>query len=184
MALPTAKYRKMIEEKANQFMLPLWMYNGDIWPGSVWFEGLVMQESAGDPNARRYEKHQDKESPTDPDSPQVDDGEVEDDASYGLCQIMGTTAKGLLKLDPKVPMTMTFLYEPNLNLQLAAQLLHKLLLDVGLDVARALCRYNGGHSGDKIMPNGLYRRQEYVDLVVKRTKMVDEDIKQWRKQGI
>jgi hypothetical protein len=181
MALPTAKYRGLIEQKTLQQQLPLWMYQGEVWPAYVWFEGLVLQESSGDPNARRYEKHQDK--PGDPDTPGVDDGSMEDDASYGLCQIMGTTAKWLLKLNPQKPMSMVWLYDPDINLMLGARLLAKLLPDVGMDVARALCRYNGGGTGDKII-NGVYRRQEYVDLVAKRTRQVDQDIKNWTREGV
>jgi len=53
---------------------------------------VIEIESSDDANARRYEKHLDK---NDSDTPGVDDGNKEDDASYGPMQILGATARTL-----------------------------------------------------------------------------------------
>src|SRR6185503_15163266 len=103
MSVPTARWRAAIEGMVPTAGLPDWHYRGQVFPAAVWFEGLVYQESTGEPRARRYEPHQDRatrrDAPADPDVADVDDGELEDDASYGLCQIMGYTARALVGVD-------------------------------------------------------------------------------------
>ena len=43
------------------------------------------------------------------------------------------------------------------------------------DVARALARYNGGPTGERIGEDGKMRRQEYVDKVLVNARRVAED---------
>jgi hypothetical protein len=58
-----------------------------------WLAGFVLTESSGRPDAKRYEPHQDRarrrDAAADPDTPDRDDGQLEDDASHGLKQVIG-----------------------------------------------------------------------------------------------
>ena len=89
----TRTYRPLIDACALQVGLPPW---GDLRSGE-WLEGLILQESGGNPKARRYEPHQDRagrpDAPSDGDQPGIDDGQLEDDASYGLMQVMGSNVR-------------------------------------------------------------------------------------------
>jgi hypothetical protein len=184
--------------------LPSWSYRGQLYAAAAWFEGLVYQESVGEPRARRYEPHQDRASrmdaPADPDVCDHDDGELEDDASYGLCQIMGYTARSLVGVDKVTlhggklavtdtgaypPMRFGWLFRPLTNLSFGLRLLHEELqavqrdvgrtvLSPGDEIARALCRYNGGPTGDNLVDGDL-RLRAYADRVAARAALVRAD---------
>lgn len=173
LSLPTSRYRALIDAAAGVAGLPYWETpQAPLGPG-VWLEGLVLTESSGNPKARRYEKHQDtpgrKDSASDADSPLVDDGDLEDDASYGLAQVMGTNVRRLVGVAPGVPMRFGFVFLPMMGLALGLRVLAEDLAAVQGDVPRALCRYNGGPTGTSLVPGPggqlVYRRQEYVDKV-------------------
>jgi hypothetical protein len=169
--------------------LPIWSYRGEAFKAREWFEGLVLQESSGNPLARRYEPHQDRanrrDAPSDPDTHDRDDGELEDDASYGLCQVMGYNARALCGVRPGTPMRFGFLFLPLINLSLGLRILLSELAAVrqeavnqrvapGQDVERALCRYNGGPTGDDPVDGDL-RLRAYVEHVVRRAAQVRAD---------
>lgn len=207
MSVPTLRWRAAIEGMVPTAGLPDWVYRGQAFPAPVWFEGLVFQESSGEPRARRYEPHQDRvsrrDAPADPDVADMDDGELEDDASYGLCQIMGYTARSLLGIDTCrmhggrlvptspvqggvwPPMRFGWLFRPLTNLSLGIRLLHEELrvvkaevargiIDPGQDIERALCRYNGGPTGDDLTGGDL-RLRAYVDRIAVRAAAVLAD---------
>jgi len=169
-------------------VLPAWTYRGKAYPAPVWFEGLVFQESLGNPRSRRYESHQDRkdrrDAPQDPDTPDHDDGDLEDDASYGLCQVMGYNARRLAAVELGAGGRMGFgwLFLPLGNLSLGLRMIFGELravatevsagkIPAGDDVARALARYNGGPTGDDIV-DGDFRLRAYVDRVAGRAAAV------------
>lgn len=121
-------------------------------------EAIVWTESSGNPRARRYEPHQDRNP--DADTAGVDDGITEDDASYGLGQIMGYTARrlGFKNKD------FSALYDERLSITFLCKLLHLELKAVGGDLKCALARYNGGPRGNP-RKDGTLRNQAYVDKV-------------------
>jgi hypothetical protein len=103
-ALPDLRW--LIDAKAAFVGLPTWRsqrYKIRILPGEL-LEAIILTESGGNARARRYEEHQDRASrrdaPQDPDTPDVDDGELEDDASYGLMQVMGYNIRHLVGVGP------------------------------------------------------------------------------------
>lgn len=187
--IATTRFRQLIDAAAAQVRLPGWTYRGRIYTGGEWFEGLVLGESAGDPMARRYELHQDrasrKDAPSDADHSDRDDGLLEDDASYGLCQVMGYNARGLVGVNPGTPMTFGWLFLPMINIAMGLRILSGELQEVGLDIARgkasqhqqverALARYNGGSTGDDPV-GGDIRLRAYVDRVAAHATLVQRD---------
>lgn len=160
MSLPTKPLRALIRAAAEVASLPYW---GDLAPGT-WLEGMVMTESSGNPRAMRYEPHLDKVG--DGDAPGFDDGTREDDRSFGLLQVLGLNIRHRWGVAPGVPMDFTAALDPLFGLAVGVAHLRDELRATGDDVPRALCRYNGGPTGDRILtPGGPMRRQEYVDKV-------------------
>lgn len=147
---------------------------------SEWLEGLILAESAGNPKARRYEPHQDtgvrKVRELDPDSPDIDDGLLEDDASYGLMQVMGYNVRQLCGVAKGTPMNFGFLYLPITNLSFGLRILTAELQATRGDVSRALARYNGGPTGETLQPNGKMRLEAYVRRVYEHTREVSDDM--------
>lgn len=141
-----------------------------------------MQESSGNPRARRYEPHHDVagrgDAATDGDLADKDNGDMEDDASYGLMQILGQNVRVLCGVPPGVPMDFSMTYEPLFGLAFGLKMLTIELAATGGNVDRALARYNGGPSGERLVPgpNGMVlRRQEYVDGVARWIERVHKD---------
>jgi hypothetical protein len=197
------KLRGLIDAAAAFVGLPVWHYRGIEYGPGEWLEGQVLTESAGNPRARRYEPHQDREqraalhparefdvrlafhgSP-DPDTPGVDDGDLEDDASYGLMQVMGYNIRRLVGAPAGTPLSFGFAYRPILNLSLglsvllgelnAARQQHPTETE-SQHVERALARYNGGPTGDApIAPHGDLRLRAYVDRVARFAELVQQD---------
>jgi hypothetical protein len=166
--------RPLIRAAADHAGLPSW---GDA-AARVWLEALVMTESSGNAKARRYEPHQDRpgraDAATDADRPGTDDGLLEDDASYGLCQVMGYNLRRYLGLAPGTTMHYGFAYRPALNIDAGIWVLQGDIAALRREgmahgehelVARALARYNGGPTGDDRGPTGAMRVQPYVDKV-------------------
>lgn len=153
----------------------------DAWPAvinrNVWLEALIRQESGLRPRARRYERRLNKPDPRDGDVPEHDDGPLEDDASYGLMQILGSTARDYIG-KPVVPglwaasMSFAWLFRPMINVAIGCTHLAVLLNETDRDVARTLARYNMGWRGDHTMPDGSLRNQAYVDAVLNRVPEV------------
>lgn len=191
-----ASFRRLIDAVAAFEHLPRWTYRSEEYSPAELLEGLILTESSGDPLARRYEPHQDAadrdDAKNDPDRPGADDGPLEDDASYGLCQVMGYVLKGLLEVDRPVRMKFELLYRPLFGLAAGVEVLKRELRAVYLTnptqaeterVVRALARYNGGPTGDAWeIETGDIRRREYVDLVAKNAKRARDDrrAKNWR----
>lgn len=187
------RLRRLIDAMAAYYQLPGLTYNGATFTGPELLEGLILTESSGDPAARRYEPHQDKpgrtDAPTDPDVPGRDDAGLEDDASYGLTQVMGYNWRRLLGLRPGTPVQFgSFAFDPAFSIRGGLRVLQDELVAVyrqhphaGDDerMVRALCRYNGGPTGDVIDPatNDL-RRREYVVKVVNRAALAQADRRQ------
>jgi hypothetical protein len=174
MALPSAKYRKLINEAAYMYALPV----ARNFAPAIWLEGLVMQESSGNPRARRYEAHHDRagrrDSSMDPDIPGIDDSMFEDDASYGLCQVMGWNAKRIYMLEGRLDYT--FLFSPVISLDLCCRILREELKIAGM-IPRALARYNGGPTGDALVgPEGKMRLDSYVNGVFAWAAKVRQDV--------
>jgi hypothetical protein len=190
------RLRRMIDAVAALEQLPSFSFKADTFTPGELLEGLVLTESSGNPQARRYEPHQDaagrKDAALDPDPPGVDNGPVEDDASYGLTQVMGYTLKGLLEVDRPVRLNYSLLYRPLFGLAAGVEVLKRELAAVfrvsptqseNERTARALARYNGGPSGDAWdAERGAMRRQEYVELVAKNAKRAQDDrrARNWR----
>lgn len=175
MSLPTERYRPLILGAVYTVGLPFWRS----WAPAVWFEALVMQESAGNPKAIRYERHQDqlgrRDAATDADRPDIDDGILEDDQSYGLCQVMGTNARRLCGVGPGVPMNFGFLLLPVTNVAFGLRILAGELAATSQNVARALARYNGGPTGDALVDGVNMRREVYVAGVARWAEKVSRE---------
>jgi hypothetical protein len=177
MSLPSAHYRALIAALAAQARLPAWSYQGETWPGAIWLEGQVMQESSGDPRARRYEGQLD--TVPDGDSPRVDDGLWEDDASYGLLQVLGTNLRAMVGVEPGVRMHFGWALRPAAGLVFGVRFLcDECLTPVGWEsnVHRALARYNAGPRGSSVIPGPggslVLSNQAYVDAVAAWTRRV------------
>lgn len=174
MSLPTTALRPVLDAAAAWYELPWW--NGR--PPSHLLEALVMAESSGNLRARRYEPHQDvagrSDAATDADAPGADNGLREDDSSYGIFQVMGTNIRGLVGNTGRAPMDFDFAYDLFANIYLGCAVLRRELKATGNNVERALARYNGGPSGDRLI-NGRMRRQDYVDVVARRLEQVTAD---------
>jgi hypothetical protein len=178
MPLPSAKYRTLIDVLAAAAQLPPWHYSDtEVWPGAVWLEGQVMQESVGDPRARRYEGHLD--SVPDGDRADVDDGMTEDDASYGLLQVLGTNLRAMVGVAPGVPMNFSWALRPAAGLVFGVRFLcDECLTPSGWEgnVHRALARYNAGARGASLVPTPggglILANQPYVDAVARWARKV------------
>lgn len=186
MSLPTRRYRRFIDAAAELVGLPGWTYRGQsFFPGEL-LEGLILAESGGDPRARRYEPHQDRsgrrDAATDADTPDQDDGALEDDASYGLMQVMGYNLRRLVGVAPGVRMDFEWAFLPIANVSAGLRILLEELRAVdGPDqrnevvISRALARYNGGPTGDDRDDHGVMRRQPYVDRIHEHARRVRSD---------
>jgi len=162
-SLPTAHYRPLIAGCVFTTSLPFWRN----WSPAVWLEALILQESGGNHKAVRYERHQDQagrwDAGSDADTPDVDDGLLEDDKSYGLMQVMGYNAR--LWAGASGAMNFAVLLRPIANIACGLWILVAELEATHQNVARALARYNGGPTGDDLVDGEHMRRQVYVDGV-------------------
>jgi soluble lytic murein transglycosylase-like protein len=102
-------YSRFIESAA-------WLYDVP----EDWIRAVIDTESSGNPNAYRYEAKL-------------------KDASYGLMQILYSTAKGLGYVGPPAG-----LYDPSINIDLGARLLRQLRDRYGDDFSRVYSAYNSG----------------------------------------
>lgn len=172
----TEHYRALIDAVADQVGLPPWTYRGQSFTPGEWLEGQILTESGGDPNAMRYEPHHDTPERAaregDGDQPGRDDGLLEDDRSYGLMQVLGSNIRRLCGVPPGTPMQFSFALLPLANLSLGLRVLHQELRATDNDVARALARFNGGPTGDRLDAAGRMRRAEYVELVARHAARV------------
>lgn len=196
--------RRLIDAKAYFAGLPYWRPTRErgtrsFSPG-CWVEAIIMTESSGNARARRYEPHQDRatrrDAPADPDTADKDDGEIEDDASYGLMQVMGYNLRAAVggmrvkqiltpvgvKLAPDpagvyAPMTFAWAFDPDRNIGEGIKVIASELAAVGNDVERALARYNGGPTGDDVAPEygNDMRLRAYVDKVYAWAVKVQQD---------
>jgi hypothetical protein len=189
------RLRRLIDAAAAFYGLPRFQYRGHSYSPGELLEGLVLTESSGNPAARRYEPHQDRagraDAPTDPDRPAADDGDFEDDASYGALQVMGYNLRRLVGVPVGVRMSFAWAYDAGVSLWAGCQILRFDLAAVYREfphapeserVIRALARYNGGPSGDD--PTGAHgdiRLRAYVDKVAENTQRayVDRHEKGW-----
>lgn len=103
-------YQSLIDKYSVQYGVPV-----------AWIKGIMMQESSGNPNAFRAE-------------PRIND------ASYGLMQLLGRTARGLgwTGSDPRE------LYDPELNISLGVKYISQLRRSWGDDLRRVYSAYNSG----------------------------------------
>ena len=174
--LPTAPLRPTIAALAELYRLPPW----DSVPAAVWLEAQILQESSGNPAARRYEPALD--IVPDADRPRVDDGTGEDDASWGLMQVLGWNVRAQVGVAPGTPMSFALMADPAAGLVFGLRhLVRECLVPVGQDVARALARYNGGPGGTSMVNDPktgalVLRRQDYVDAVKRHIPAVLADI--------
>jgi len=162
--MPTALYRALIDAAATVVGLPAWMVKDELYSPGEWLEGMILVESAGDPRAMRYERHQDVPSPADSDKPGEDDGLLEDDRSYGLMQVMGYNVRILCGVPIGSPMSFGFMLLPVTNIAFGLRILWAELQATGLHVPNALARYNGGPWRNPPRGEPL-RNQAYVDKV-------------------
>ena len=174
MALPTRRFRPVIKQAARLFGLPYLT----VYPPAVWLEAMILQESSGEPKARRYEPALDRGSSQRPDqdAPGQDDLMFEDDASYGLMQLLGSTYKDVLGIPQASRVPFNVLFHPIVNIGIGCLYLAKLVAATDNSAARALCRYNGGGLGDQLQADGRFRRQEYVDAILRRCPLVEDDL--------
>lgn len=110
-------YDEIIAKYSAQFNVPI-----------VWIAGVIQTESSGNPNAYRAE-------------PQIHN------ASYGLMQLLYSTAKGLGYTG-----TPEGLYDPDINIMLGTKLLGQLRGRFGDDVQAVYSAYNSG-SGTSYLTN-------------------------------
>jgi transglycosylase-like protein with SLT domain len=170
----TAIYRPLIDAAAGLVSLPPWHYQGQTFAPGVWLEGQIMQESGGDPRAIRYEKHLDLKSFGDGDNLGEDDGLLEDDASYGLMQILGANARALVGVASATPMNFGWLFLPMTNIACGLRWLLMELRAAEGDPARALARFNAGPRGEWAnRQTGQLTAQGYVDKVARQAMAVE-----------
>jgi hypothetical protein len=172
-SLATENLRPLVDACAREAALPKW----DGFAPAEWLEALILQESGGNPNATRYEHRHDlvrrRHDPND--RPGEDDGDMEDDKSYGLMQVLGSNVRSLCRVPEGVPFSYSFLRRPAAGMDFGLRILCAELKHTGGDVARALARYNGGPTGDRREADGRLRRQRYVDGVRTWAERVHED---------
>ena len=186
------RIRHLIDAVAYAYRLPSLTYKAHTYSPGELLEGMVITESSGNPLARRYEPHLDKsgrtDSPTDGDRPNVDDGATEDDASWGVLQVLGANWRHRVGAPPKTPLRFEALFDWGLGL--LAGVLHFRdelirLERAGVEgderVVRALAKYNGGTTGDAIV-GGDIRRRVYVDKVAQNAGLAQYDrrTKAWK----
>lgn len=184
-----AKLRAVIDAAAALVSLPSFAFRSTTYNPGELLEGLILTESAGNPRARRYEPHQDragrKDQAQDADLPNQDDGDLEDDASYGLMQVMGYNIRRLCQVPDGTAMKFGWCFLPLINISLGLRVLLGELEAVRLEVAankipsgrnvdRALARYNGGPTGDDLV-GGAFRLQAYVDKVGRNAALARAD---------
>lgn len=174
--LPTAGApRRLLDAAAELAALPAWTVSpGEVYLPGEWLEAIALTESSGRPGARRYEPHLD----TDPDGdePRTDDGDFEDDASFGPMQVLGQNVRRLLEMAPMARANWrAALCDWLTGIGFGVRVLKAELRATSGDVARALARYNGGPTGDRVMPDGSLRRAEYVARVRSWARRVHED---------
>lgn len=181
-----SRFRRLIDATAEFIGLPPWEIHGERFlPGEV-LEALILQESGGRPEARRYEPHHDtaarRDAASDGDTFDHDDGPLEDDASYGLIQVLGSNVRRLVGAPPGTPMDFGFLLRPLAGLAFGLRVLLIELDATDESWARALARYNGGPTGEVMTATGAMRRQEYVDDVEAKCHVVRVDRREndWR----
>jgi hypothetical protein len=172
-ALPTAPLRPLIDALARNAGLPKW----ETFAPGHWLEALILQESGGDTNATRYERRHDlKRRAYDPDDrPGQDDGDMEDDKSYGLMQVLGSNVRTLCHVPDGARFCYSFLRRPAAGIDFGLRILTAELKHTGGDVPRALARYNGGPTGDRRDAEGRMRRQIYVNGVWSWASKVRDD---------
>lgn len=182
-------FRALLDAVAAYEQLPAWSYKGDTFAPAELLEALVLTESSGNPLAHRYEPHQDRadrpDRRNDPDTPGVDNGRIEDDSSYGLLQVMGYTFKRLIGLEQRATLDYYILYRPLFGLAAGVEVFKREMQAVyalhphegeSERVVRALCRYNGGPTGDAIdSETHDLRRRSYVDKVHTNARIVQAD---------
>lgn len=171
MSLPTAHLRPLIDGVAFAAGLPWWRS----WSPACWLEAQILQESAGNPLAVRYERHQDVASPADPDAPGEDNGPLEDDKSYGLMQVMGYNIRRIVGAPPGTALNFGFALRPIIGLALGLRILTEELEASEGSVPRALARYNGGPHGEVEVAPGRMYCQEYVKGVAAWADRVARD---------
>lgn len=177
------KIRLFIDACAAIAGLPAWPVHGEVYRPGEWLEGLVLQECSGRPDVRRYEAHQDRpgrpDSDSDPDTPGVDDGQKEDDASWGPMQVMGYNIRSIMGAAPSCVFNYAALYWWPLGMAFGLKVLMGELAQTNRDVGRSLARYNGGVTGDRLEPGIAgeltMRRQVYVDGVETHTVRVRQN---------
>jgi soluble lytic murein transglycosylase-like protein len=105
------------------------------------------------------------ESQFDPNAYHFDGPDPALNASYGLMQVEGTTARGYGYTGP-----VQGLYDPSRNITLGIRRLREALDRQGGDVARAVSDYNGGNRPSlgfgTPFPSGRFGNQPYVDAVL------------------
>jgi soluble lytic murein transglycosylase-like protein len=106
-----------------------------------------------------------EESQFDPNAYHFDGPDPTLNASYGLMQVEGTTARGYGYTGP-----VQGLYDPSRNITLGIRRLRQALDRQGSDVARAVSDYNGGNRPSlgfgTPFPSGRFGDQPYVDAVL------------------
>jgi hypothetical protein len=167
------KIRLFLDASAAIANLPAWPVHGEVYRPGEWLEGLVLQECGGRPDSRRYEPHHDRaarpDRASDPDTPDKDDGPAEDDASWGPMQVLGTNVRSIMGAKGSCVFNYSAVFWWPLGIAFGLKVLLGELAQTGRNVDRALARYNGGVTGDRLEPNAqgemMMRRQVYVDGV-------------------
>lgn len=187
LATAEPRLRRLIDALAAFYGLPRFVYRGEDFSAGELLEAIVQTESSGRPNARRYEPHQDRpgraDASKDADRPGVDSGDFEDDASWGLCQVMGYNWRAILGLQDGTPINFArFALDPVYSMRAGIAVFvddfNRLYrqnpqMPEPERVVRALCRYNGGPTGDVIDPATRdLRRRPYVEKVAAAARMV------------
>lgn len=150
MSLATHQWRQSFDADAGALGLPSWRG----YAGGLWLEALCLHESSGDPNA----VHMDKPGWL--------------DTSYGLFQVEGRTAQGLLPglIDPAP------LFRPILNRALALSVLESgIRLYTDNDMDAVIAYYNGGSWGATRKADGTLYDQVYVDAVLAACERIKAD---------
>lgn len=108
----------------------------------AWIKATIKTESNWDVNASRFEAHK-------------------GDASWGLMQLLLSTARGVLS---KPDLTTTQLIQPRVNIEAGVKFLSQLWSRFG-NMRDAIAAYNAG--SPRLNAQGKYVNQDYVDKVTK-----------------
>lgn len=186
--------RRLVDAAAAFYELTPTIFANITYTAGEVLEAQVLQESSGNPFAKRYEKALDARSVPQGDTTGVDDENFEDDSSFGLMQVLGKVFRARLGVPRLLRVDYSILYDPMVGLAIGCMELrdwrHRLaksrpnLTAQELTCASLAC-YNMGGAGADPVDGGRIRNEAYVTAVLSRLPAVrrSRESVAWRTNG-